>query len=132
MNALNNVYDVTFQTGLTSLRWHGGAFLDCERVSRYIRLKQWLENTNNLFDGGTALYLTRALTRLIKRDPLGSAALVEKVEDVRVARQKPGECSSHANRNASADGLHRVDQSNAGEHAQQQDMSSPRLHLSLT
>lgn len=75
------------------------------------------------------LFYWRWLTSVIKRNPLGSAALVEKVEDVRVARQKPGEGSSHADRNASADGLHRVHQSKVGERAQQQDVSSPGFHL---
>lgn len=72
---------------------------------------------------------SRRLTCLIKRNPLASAALVEKVKDVRVARQKPREGSSHADRNASADWLHCIHQSKAGKGAQQQDVSSPGSHL---
>lgn len=66
---------------------------------------------------------------MVKGNPFGSAALVEQVEDVRVARQEPGEGSCHADRNASADGLHCINKTKPGEHAQQQDVSSPGLHL---
>lgn len=51
---------------------------------------------------------SHSLTRLVQRYPLDSAALVEEVEDVRVAGQEPGEGSSHADRNASADGFNRL------------------------
>lgn len=74
----------------------------------------------------------RGLTCLIKINPLGSAALVEKVEDVRVTRQKAGEGSSHADSNASADRLHRVHRSKAEERTQQQDVLSPGFHLFQT
>lgn len=78
------------------------------------------------------LFYSHRLTCLIKGNPLGSAALVEKVEDVRVARQKPGEGSGYADRNASADGLHCIHQSKAGECVQQQDVPSPEFHLVQT
>lgn len=56
---------------------------------------------------------SHSLTGLVKRYPLGSAALVKEVEYVRVAGQEPGEGSSHADRNASADGFNRLRQSEA-------------------
>lgn len=73
---------------------------------------------------------SHSLTRLVKRYPLDSAAFVEEVEDVRVAGQEPGEGSSHADRNASADGFNCLRQSRADEHAQEQDVSLPRFHFS--